>query len=159
MKDFVLVELLFLSNKTRAIRSDQNSNNHKVTREVHNTDDAETHFDDITLYKGASLLKYLSYIEGDEKFFQNIKKYLKENIHEKSVDFNTFTKYFDNNQACFDGFKKIIENEGLVKLEYKYTLSTDDKIEDFQIMQTACDNAPYNLFYDLQFDVKFFMIL
>lgn len=125
MKEYSNVELLFASYKTRAYKADQYSSNHKVRTEVEDTHEAEIHFDEITLYKGASLLNYLYYLLGEKNFFDKLTKYLNENLNKNLVSYATFVKYFEvgsNEEGSKDKdsveiFSKFLDNAGLVKLD------------------------------------------
>jgi len=117
MKEYSNAQLLFSSYKTRAFRADQYSSNHKVRSEVEDTHEADSHFDEITLYKGASLLNYLYNLTGEKEFFTCLKNYLSANLQKGLVNFDSFSKQFGSNKNNFDVFTKFLDNEGLVKLD------------------------------------------
>lgn len=77
------------------------------------------HFDEITLYKGASSLNYLCYLLGEDVFMEKLRKYIKDNINKENVNFDIFRKYFleDDERKTSEIFRKLLENEGVVKLE------------------------------------------
>src|SRR5271156_5825688 len=63
--------------KQWAYGTDQRATTHPIEGEVPDTGQAFANFDGITYGKGASVLKQLAYLLGDEKFRDGVRLYLK----------------------------------------------------------------------------------
>ena len=74
----------FLRSKQWAYETDEQVTNHPIELPVANTSVAFANFDGITYGKGASVLKQLSYLIGEESFRQGVAAYLMEKSYSNS---------------------------------------------------------------------------
>ena len=68
---------LFNERKGKGYKEDQMSTTHPIYVDVPNTSKAESIFDGITYCKGASVIKQLLFLIGEEKFSRNVGNYFK----------------------------------------------------------------------------------
>jgi len=138
--------LSFNLSKGAAYREDQGSNTHPVYADVQNTEDAETHFDMITYYKGSSILKQLYNFIGFDNFSTGLKEYFSKYAWE-NTEFDQFIdsmtdavnnakdsdKTHDLKALCHSWLKK----SGLTEIELNMQVDNNNILTGLEIKQTA----------------------
>jgi hypothetical protein len=157
MSEYKVMWLQFAKSKTETIKRDQYSNTHKIRDICEDTSHAETIFDKITYYKGASILKYFYYCIGHELFFKGLKNYV--NSHPNTVaNYEAFKKCLKsvsetkNIKAPLEIIEPFLDNKGVVRLdtEIKYN---NNLIEKFKVTQVPCNKSTENLYYNFITDI------
>ena len=157
MSEYKVMWLQFAKSKTETIKRDQYSNTHKIRDICEDTSHAETIFDKITYYKGASILKYFYYCIGHELFFKGLKNYV--NYHPNTVaNYEAFKKCLKsvsetkNIKAPLEIIEPFLDNKGVVRLdtEIKYN---NNLIEKFKVTQVPCNKSTENLYYNFITDI------
>ena len=103
----------------KAFRS-ENHNPHKLKVDIVDTQMAEVVNDEIFSYKFSSLIKYFSYLSGENNFIKGMKIFI-EKFYLKTANINDFKDVFKDQR--FDDLNPInilecyIDHEGLSKLE------------------------------------------
>ena len=99
----------FLWRKQWGYLEDSYSNNHPVRSIINNTDEAMSSFDGITYSKGASILKNMVFLIGEEKFSIACHEYFNRYAW-KNTEYQDFTecleKQFDIKEFEFDVWKR-----------------------------------------------------
>lgn len=80
----------FIDDKTWAYDEDERPTTHPIETKVDNTETAFTNFDGITYGKGASTLKQLSHLLGEDAFRDGVRVYLKRRAYDNAKESDFF---------------------------------------------------------------------
>tara|TARA_B100000749_G_scaffold280896_1_gene280637 strand:+ start:2188 stop:4914 length:2727 start_codon:yes stop_codon:yes gene_type:complete len=129
--------------KFRTYVKDQLRTTHPIQADIPDTQAASANFDAITYGKGASFLKMLVFYIGEEQFKQGMREYFKLHAERNTVlqDFvNALSK--STGQDLAPWFKTWLETSGLNNIVAEWTCSPENKIDGFNIKQTAPKENP-----------------
>jgi hypothetical protein len=152
---------IFSRYKTKAIVYDQYRSTHPVIRSVDDTTESLIKNDEVSFYKGISILKYFYYVTGHELFFKNLKNFVAK-FHGKNASYEQFKEILENSEnseiseisknSTLKVIQPFLENTGLVKLEYsvKYV---DNLIDEFTITQKPAHFATAEKYYNFRFNI------
>lgn len=151
MEDFHIMWLLFSRAKSNAVVYDQYKSTHKIRDTVTDTAHAEIVFDDITYFKGASILKYYYYVTGHELFFKGLKNYINK-YGGRTANYEQFKEILKNLSEVreikppLDIIEPFLDNVGINRLDSNMKCSLTS-IEEFTVTQHPCSFATPNKFY------------
>lgn len=113
----------FLINKLKAYSSDSIESTHPVYLYVHASDEAISNLDTITYWKGASLLKNLAFIIGEDAFSAGLKRYFK-TFGWSNVGLQDFV---DSMQSPFlsNWVPEWVETKGLNSVQLSFTCTSE----------------------------------
>ncbi|MCO4784147.1 MAG: aminopeptidase N [Candidatus Cloacimonetes bacterium] len=145
-----------VSMKGGAIYEDQRSTTHPVIAVCDDTNTAFANFDGITYNKGASAMKQLHFLLGEENFTKALRDYLKLHAH-KNVEPNDLVQAFQK-YSSYDMTRWFDEwlNTSGVNTTYPVFETSDNKITSFHIQQlpskdnglTRLHRTKVGLFYE-----------
>jgi aminopeptidase N len=133
----------FASMKRWAYDEDQRATTHPIEGEVADTGQAFANFDGITYGKGASVLKQLSYLLGDEKFRDGVRLYLKDHAYgnaEEKDFFGAMTKASGVDLGAWT--REWLETAGVDSVRADYACA-NGKISSFTLLQSAPAERPF----------------
>jgi hypothetical protein len=148
---------IFSKYKTKAIVFDQYRSTHQVKRLIEDTSESLVKNDEISFYKGISILKYYYYVAGHELFFKGLKNYVSK-YHGKNASYEQFKEVLRSitenreEKTPLEIIEPFLENTGLVKLETAVKYS-NNIIEEFTITQRPCAHATPDTYYNLGFNI------
>jgi aminopeptidase N len=149
--------LLFNRFKSKAIEHDQYNTTRKIRDQVLDTKHAETIFDEMTYYKGASVLKYYYYVIGSELFFKSLRNYISK-YRDGNANYENFVEILQNLcdsrgiKAPINIVQPFLNNKGVnrIRLDVKNTLT---HITEVKVKQEPCNNASKDIYYDIITDI------
>ena len=127
----------FLGSKLSAYRTDEQVTNHPIELPVDNSQSAFANFDGITYGKGASVLKQLSFLLGEENFRQGVSNYLKEKSY-KNSELGDFTQALAaaSGKDLEQWTEQWLYQKGLNNLDFEYQCQ-DEVITSMVLKQSA----------------------
>ena len=130
----------FLINKLKAYSNDSIESTHPVYLHVHASDEAISNLDTITYWKGASLLKNLAFIIGEETFSAGLKRYFK-SFGWGNVDLRDFV---ESMQSPFlsNWVPEWVETKGLNSLQLSFAC-TSEAISSVTFIQSNVSGDTY----------------
>lgn len=136
----------FLVNKLRAYSSDCLESTHPVYMFVNTSEEAISNLDTITYWKGASLLKNLAFIIGQDAFISGLQRYFKA-FGWKNVELKDFV---DSMQSPFlaNWVDEWVKTKGLNSLQIEVRNSSG-KIESVLFEQSCVSGTCYRNHYIL----------
>ncbi len=128
--------------KLWAYQEDQLVTSHPIELEVPTSTDAFSNFDGITYGKGASVLRQLSFLVGEENFRQGVIAYLKQHAYAnaKLSDFINAIA-MQSNKNIEEWKDEWLLNAGLNTLEANYSCK-DEALESLNVIQSSPVNFP-----------------
>lgn len=159
MQQFSTAWLLFNKYKAKAIIFDQYKTTHKITETIDDTSHAEIAFDNITYYKGASVLKYFYYICGHELFFKALKNFV-DKFKNKNANYEQFKEILRSLTEARDitsplsVIEPFLDNFGVTRLETEVN-AVNNNISEFKIFQKICQHATPAKYYKHRMNVLF----
>lgn len=137
-------DIFYANNKQLAYTMDQQVITHPIELPVTNTAEAFTNFDAITYGKGASVLKQLAQLVGEENFRQGVASYLKKHAYQntKQVDFiNEIALASDRD---LNGWSHTwLAQAGVNKMRVEYQCDANNStITSLALQQTAPADLP-----------------
>jgi aminopeptidase N len=132
----------FMGAKSWAYTEDQLVTTHPIELPVGTTDDAFTNFDGITYGKGASVLKQLGALLGEDVFRQGVRDYLAANAW-SNTELDDFMSAMAqaSNRDLRDWTQRWLYEAGLNSIEAQYSCE-DGVITSMQLVQSAPDEYP-----------------
>jgi aminopeptidase N len=132
----------FMGMKNWAYAEDQLVTTHSIELPVGTTDDAFTNFDGITYGKGASVLKQLGALLGEDVFRQGVRDYLAANAW-SNTELDDFMSAMAqaSNRDLRDWTQRWLYEAGLNSIEAQYSCE-DGVITSMQLVQSAPDEYP-----------------
>jgi aminopeptidase N len=132
----------FMGMKSWAYMEDQLVTTHPIELPVGTTDDAFTNFDGITYGKGASVLKQLGALLGEDVFRQGVRDYLAANAW-SNTELDDFMGAMAqaSNRDLGDWTERWLYQAGLNSIEAQYSCE-DGVITRMQLVQSAPDEYP-----------------
>ena len=132
----------FISDKQWAYWEDQLVTTHAIELPVRDTEEALTNFDGITYGKGASVLKQLGFLLGDEVFRQGVRDYLAANAW-SNTELEDFIGAMANaaDRSLDAWTERWLYQAGLNSIQASYACE-DGRIESFTLQQTAPEDHP-----------------
>jgi aminopeptidase N len=132
----------FMGMKNWAYAEDQLVTTHSIELPVGTTDDAFTNFDGITYGKGASVLKQLGALLGEDVFRQGVRDYLAANAW-SNTELDDFMGAMAqaSNRDLRDWTQRWLYEAGLNSIEAQYSCE-DGVITSMQLVQSAPDEYP-----------------
>lgn len=158
---------IFSKYKTKAVVFDQYRSTHPVIRSVEDTTESLIKNDEVSFYKGISILKYFYYVIGEEVFFKILKTFVAK-YHGKNANYEQFKEVMKSTESTdlinaglnslntenskIAQIQQFLENSGIIKLEYsvKYT---DNLIDEFTITQKPAHFATAEKYYNFRFNI------
>lgn len=133
----------FYTMKGWAYFEDQLSTTHPIESKAQNTGDAFANIDGITYAKGASVLKQIHFLLGDEKFQKGLQLYFQRNAW-KNTELKDFMAALSeaSNRDLKEWQKMWLQEAGVNTLEARWNCD-GGKIQKLEILQTA--PADYNV--------------
>lgn len=129
--------------KNWAYRQDQLPSTHPIVAEINDLEDVQVNFDGITYAKGASVLKQLVAYVGKEEFFDGIASYFKKHEFGNTVLADLLTELEKTSGRDLSQWSKYwLETAGVNTISAELTLDAADKIQKFELVQTAIDEHP-----------------
>jgi aminopeptidase N len=132
----------FAGEKEWAYWEDQLVTTHPIEGPVFDTDQAENNFDGITYGKGASVLKQLNYLLGDDDFREGLQRYFQKYAM-RNTTVSDFVKMLAeaSSKDLAKWQKSWLQSAGVNTVRADFTCGTDGKIEKFSLDQSASDLA------------------
>ncbi len=132
----------FIGDKQWAYYEDQLVTTHPIELPVRDTDEALTNFDGITYGKGASALKQLGFLLGDEVFRQGVRDYLAANAW-ANTELEDFISALANaaDRSLDDWTRRWLYEAGLNSIQAQYQCQAG-KLTSMALLQTAPDDYP-----------------
>jgi aminopeptidase N len=132
----------FMGTKSWAYREDQWVTTHSIELPVGTTDDAFTNFDGITYGKGASVLKQLGALLGEDVFRQGVRDYLAANAW-SNTELDDFMGAMAqaSKRDLGDWTQRWLYEAGLNSIEAQFSCE-DGVITRMQLVQAAPDEYP-----------------
>lgn len=85
--------LMFDYFKSKAIIADKSLDSHPINQNINDSEEADFLIDELTIYKGASIIKYIYYLD-EEVFWQSMKPFVSHNLN-KSVCHLQFLEIYE----------------------------------------------------------------
>ncbi len=125
-----------LRTKATALLADHYETTHPIATSAVNTDEAFGNFDGITYGKGASALKQLIYLLGEDNFKNGVRDYFKKNAYKNTtlVDFITSLEKVSG-QHLKDWTHEWIKSAGPTTVGLRYACDPRGKISKLEIRQ------------------------
>lgn len=128
----------FLDSKGWGYDTDQLPTTHPISCIVHATDETETNFDGISYSKGAAVLKQLSYVVGEVKFREGLRKYMHKYQFSNSIFENLISILNDEVELDLHQWADSwIKTAGLNEILPIVQASEGGVVESFSIVQRA----------------------
>ena len=130
----------FGGEKEWAYWEDQLVTTHPIEGPVFDTDQAENNFDGITYGKGASVLKQLNYLLGDEDFREGLQRYFQKYAL-RNTTVNDFIKMLAeaSSKDLTKWQKSWLQSAGVNTLRADWTCGDDGKIAKFSLNQSLSE--------------------
>ena len=124
------------SMKSWAYWQDQLPTTHPIETPVADTLSTFDNFDGITYGKGASVLKQLAYLVGEENFRKGVSAYLKEHAW-KNAERRDFTRAIEKSSGrnLQDWVRLWLQTSGINTLEVAYEVDDGGRISRFELLQ------------------------
>ena len=133
----------FADMKQWAYTEDQRATTHPIEGEVPDTGQAFANFDGITYGKGASVLKQLAYLLGEEKFRDGVRLYLKTHAYGNAEERDFFGAMTAASGVDLGAWtREWLETAGVNTVRADYACAADGKISSFALIQTAPADHP-----------------
>ena len=133
----------FTDDKKRAYRRDSRVTTHPIEMPINSTNEFFTVFDAITYRKGASVLKQLQYVVGDENYRRGVSSYLKEHAY-GTTELSDFIGHQEKSAGMdlSDWSDKWLHKPGLNTLSVE-TACKGDILSSLVVTQSAPGEHPY----------------
>lgn len=140
----------FNTMKGWAYFEDQLSTTHPIEAKAKSTGDALANVDGITYAKGASVLKQLNFLLGDEKFQKGLQLYFQRNAWKNAELKDFMSALSEASQRELKEWQKLwLQEAGVNTLEARFTCE-GDKIQKLEVLQTAPQNFNFQRPHKLQ---------
>ncbi len=140
----------FNTMKGWAYFEDQLSTTHPIESKAKSTGDALANVDGITYAKGASVLKQLNFLLGDEKFQKGLQLYFQRNAWKNAELKDFMAGLSEASQRDLKDWQKLwLQEAGVNTLEARFTCE-GDKLQKLEILQTAPDSYNFQRPHKLQ---------
>jgi aminopeptidase N len=124
--------------KSWAYTEDQRATTHPIEAEVPDTGQAFANFDGITYGKGASVLKQLAFLLGEDKFRDGVRLYLKDHAYGNSVEADFFGAMTKASGAELGAWRREwLDAAGVNTVRADYACGSGGRISSFALVQTA----------------------
>lgn len=140
----------FFAMKSWAYHEDQLSTTHPIESGAKSTGDALANIDGITYAKGASVLKQLNFLLGDEKFQKGLQLYFQRNAWKNAELKDFMAALTEVSQRDLKAWQKVwLQEAGVNTLQAQFTCE-GDRLQKLEVIQTAPEQNKFQRSHKIQ---------